>query len=116
MTTEEKNVELAKMIGFVFSNDGRASRYKGIDNTTFYKTSGYLTDTLRFHSDANWQFEVIKHIRSLGYSYAIAGNKEQNTCVIHTPELGAIVGHNKDEKVAIFEALYKFSQFLKQDK
>lgn len=77
-----------------------------------FKEFHYL---LKFDTDANWMFEAIDFIEGKGYPVEIC----QENCTILTNEqpLNDLISCSKEtKKEAIFEALYEFSQYLKQAK
>lgn len=121
MTTLEKNIEIAKMIEW---KKGKHQVFKDywIKNKAVRATND---DELSFDSDANLQFEVIDWIENLkigkrGYAYMqivktniwiYVYNNHTNLC----PAFFNGVEHPKaTRKEAIFEALFQFSQYLKQ--
>jgi len=118
MTIQDKNVAIAEMLGwkkgmlgeFIHPNievkDGMINIISPLD--------------LKFHSDANWQFEAIDWIEKQKYNWQLTQDAphgikfdwfdEHNVCVLEQKE------YYIKPTEAIFEALYQFSQYLKQKK
>lgn len=73
---------------------------------------------LSYDTDANWQYEAIEWIeKDKKYRVSIAGNN----CWINKMDYGAeIIATEQDfegsKKEAIFEVLYQFSQYIKNQK
>ncbi len=157
MTTNEKNVAIAFMLGATIENwyppnklehtTGDylvfpTSLYEYLDENGKKKKYVWYPDNkkqhcdelLKFHSDANWQYEALQWIENLDlsdshYSWEFRDQKynnfngyrtelEGNGCWIYLeltldpPERVAMAeGANKKE--AVFEALYQFSQYIK---
>lgn len=117
MTILDKNIAIAEMLGWTKTGHkhpftpslGELYRHKNY-------SGDYWGEKFKYNSDANWQFEAINFIKSKGYTYAMAGNFKRVSFVIHCSELKAIVSQDSKEIKAIFEALYQFSQYLKQKK
>lgn len=125
MTTEEKNVAIAEMLNWYKTDDGYllpkslesgydymewANTFKRDNSITYYALH---SPNLKFHSDANWQFEALEFVHKLhpveikyGFGVIIDFGIKRN----------AIVEINKNTKEAIFEALYQFSIYLKEKK
>lgn len=141
----EKNIAIAEMIGAVeeqwyppnkdYGSTGRYWKFpKEVAQrlpSTFLQVAGDYG--LKFHSDANWQFEAIDWIeRQKMFEdnlYYVQITKKH--CGIHTEEHTINKYRTKEgfksweyfcnincrentKKEAIFEALYQFSQYLKQ--
>lgn len=130
MTTEEKNIAIAEMLG------AKLTCYYH-NTTTGFKMEQMIGDIveklkslnhlpigqhilngidikyLKFHSDANWQFEALEYVNTQGY-YATS---YPNTCEIENDDKSYYkISQGHTRKEAIFEALYQFSQYLKQKK
>src|SRR6478609_3861847 len=132
-TIQEKNIVIAEMLGwkdmdgdFVLPKNLESNydyrewcdtkEYENPDIFPGFMESHYILspNNLMFRNDANWQYEAINYVKSLGYSYEVEGNKTNCACVIHLPDLRASAASAKEEKLAVFEALYQFSQYLKE--
>ncbi len=128
MTIQEKNIEIAKMLNWTYIKwnepegkydaslkPGWYSKVPKVFNRKinghFYKASN--SNQLNFNTDANRMFEAVNYIKSLGFGFGLAGNKDKCAFVIHLPELEAVAAQGKDEKECIFEGLHKFSTYLK---
>jgi hypothetical protein len=143
MTTQEKNVEIALMLGATIENWYPANIHTSTSgNYLIFPQGKWYPDNVRqhgdtklkFHSDANWQFEALEFITKLDlsdrhYNWVMGGqeynnfsgldyNIQNNACqIILNLELDPprdiiqTVG-----TTAIFEALYQFSQYLKTKK
>lgn len=74
---------------------------------------------LKFHSDANWQFEALDYMKQLGYRFMMADNLIVIQCPV-VKKLSKIAVKLEcsglSRKEAIFEALFQFSQYLKEKK
>lgn len=133
MTQQEKNVEIAKMLGWEYDEISESFDTPFLELVELQafgdeQFSSRLRDfELKFHSDANWQFEAIKWIENLkigknGYAYMqiVKNNIWIYVYKNHTNYIGAFfsgVEHPKaTKKEAIFEALFQFSQYLKEKK
>lgn len=107
MTIQDKNIAIAEML-----------RPKYI---------GYFKESLKFHSDANWQFEALDFIEKLSNDI-----ETYHFCMLEAVNASIRVRNNQTgqssfewlsvfqkgyhqwtRKEAIFEALYQFSQYLK---
>ena len=65
---------------------------------------------LKFHSDANWQFEALEFVNTQGY----CATSYPNTCEIENDDKSYYnISQGYTRKEAIFEALWQFSQYLK---
>lgn len=144
MTTQEKNIEIALMLGWN-DKEGDFLLPKSLEANYDYREwcgtkNAHIQEdwmvtpeqqydiapgNLNFHSDANWQFEAIDWIEKLkigkdGYAYfQIVKNNiwiyVYKNHTNHCPASFSGVEHPKaTKKEAIFEALYQFSQYLKQ--
>ena len=131
MTTEKKNVEIGLMCGFKFVS--------GLNNGKMFlkrETEPEIRrDHLRYDSDANWQFEAIEFVNNLKnvnnsfidvlhnkinyfLSYEVfkkeyPSGKTSNEYITHTFE-NSISFKKGKQKEAVFEALFQFSQYLKE--
>ena len=133
MTIIEKNIAIAEMLGFkkgfwysvekpVTDDKKQFCDFEGQDKV--WKTSAYPKENLLFHSDANWQFEAIDWIENLHEGIAYNVRIESNKCEISVStqyalaydEHLSIFQFGSTKKEAIFEALFQFSQYLKQNK
>jgi len=124
MTTQEKNIEIAKMLGAVREewypsnkDTGSTGIYFAMPQKQYFPNGErYCGDTfLKFDTDANWQFEAIDWVEKQGYPVTVC----QEYCQIDTnfQPYNEIIGYEgKNKKEAIFEALFQFSQYLKQKK
>ena len=144
MTTIEKNVCIAEMLGAVIKGyDSKGNWVEGIQYNfigtkrahkwymPFLSTKTsiisyqvlYADDELRFHSDANWQFEAIDWVEKqnvIGAEYASNYNFISScfSCEIETTgyRSSTIINvENQNRKEAIFEALYQFSKYMKEN-
>ena len=74
--TTEKNIAIAEMLGFKFYSKwiefGRSETTK-TELPNFIDIYGETIQApqLKFHSDANWQFEALLFINRLGYEYEL---------------------------------------------
>lgn len=134
VTDEQKNIAIAEMLGAVKENwyppnkDNETTGDYYIFPHTLYeyieegKTKQYRwypdnvrqhgDSKLKFHSDANWQYEAIDWVEAQGYrvqSYTYG-------CYIVNVDEQVITYDGDNRKEAIFEALYQFSQYLKEKK
>lgn len=143
MTVKEKNVEIAKMIEWDYNELSESFDTPFLERVEIQafgdeQFSSSLRDyELKFHSDANWQFEALNFITTLdlshlhytwemggqeynnfsGFDYNIQNNACQIILNLQLDECRDIIQTTgKDTKEAIFEALYQFSQYLKQKK
>lgn len=141
MTDQEKNIEIAKMLGWVYKNviaddyDARDSFYPVFKKTKSWITpSGDQHETLNFHSDANWQYEAIEFIENIKLKEDKLYYFQMNRCYasVHSIEntidkyrnntdkgweyFCNINASSEDKRKAVFEALFQFSQYLKQKK
>lgn len=125
MTNEEKNIEIGKMLGFEIEGT-YVTNWKKYD--TLLKS---FEDTLKFDSDANWQFEAIDFIENirLGSSQLYTVTIIRRSCSIRSEEYAIDQDRKKNKdaykhfyanssfavakKEAIFEALFEFSQYYK---
>jgi len=132
MTRQEKNIAIAKMLGYSYQDDKEKSFY----NHLRLPNSPEYIKIIPFDSDANWQYEAIEWIENLKFK----DKKDKlyyfqmNRCYagIHSIETTIDKYRNatdkgweyfcninttgKDKKEAVFEALYQFSQHLKNKK
>lgn len=111
-----KNKCIAKMLGWKTNSERSHWKPRGTWNYPTDIHGGYLIDQLKFHSNANWQFEALENIRKQGYWWHIM----YNMILIQKPngrlfEKCCKVEYKNGEKPkeAIFEALFQFSQYLK---
>lgn len=137
MTTIEKNVAIALMLGakeerwYPFNKDtGSSGLYYAMQNQKFFPNGErYCGDSmLKYDIDYNWIFTVIKFIEDLPFNVHI----NECHCGIEMWEDGipkewlnskfetiSVLGGNHfklTKKEAIFEALYQFSQWIKNQK
>lgn len=121
MTTEEKNIEIAKMLGdFKYYEEVEIGMDICEDCWHWISKDEYYQD-LDFHSDANWQFEAIDWINKQGYFFDCSSepNNSAFAHVNHWGDEGYLVsivnthGNKLGLKNAVFEALYQFSQYIK---
>lgn len=138
MTNLDKNIAISEMMGakteIMYEN--KTSGFKDYvtfgeivekwrKSKLFVAGSGerMLTSNLKFDTDANWQFEAIDWIKNQGYNIDIYNIDTIETCVISKGSPNNDAGKyytefsNQDsntKKEAIFEALYQFSQYLKE--
>lgn len=122
LTTEQKNCSIAEMLGWKKGMLGEFTRPDAKPNK-----EGFIDIippfTLKFHSDANWQFEAIDFcekeelLKNTTVEFFILN---QNCSVIaRTSDKGEQLffwfdSEINNRKLAIFEALYQFSQYIKQ--
>ena len=140
MTTQDKNIAIAEMLGWKYVTwmDRRDEKYgktiyegwySRVPNIYNRKINGELYkgrshNNLKFHSDANWQDEAIEWIQQqdvIGAKYASNYNVVVDCfgCYIETTGYHSwtvVRVENENRKETIFEALYQFSQYLKQKK
>lgn len=131
MTIQEKNAEIAKMLGWEYdelSESFDTPFLELVEPQAFgdEQFSSKLKDfELEFHSDANWQFEVIEWIENLkigkaGYAYfQMAKNNiwiyvYKNHTIHCVASFNGVENSKVTKKEAIFEALFQFSQYLKE--
>jgi len=116
VTTQTKNIAIKQMIE-------DSVNMKNIIKENGHHYPSY--EELKFHSDANWQFEALKFIEDLGYDTSISSYLFENRVLISTGNPQGDGGRyteyqvdieSKTKKEAIFEALYQFSQYLKEKK
>jgi hypothetical protein len=124
MTIQEKNIQIAEMLGW---GKGMLGEFTRPD--TKANKEGMINIIppfgLKFDIDANWQFEAIDFVEKQGYIVT----SYQNTCEIESSDgdysesNNCMVGQSyyeisggKERKEVIFEALFQFSQYLKQKK
>lgn len=128
MTVQEKNIEIAKMLGWkyvssidvkdkIYHQSIKAGWYSRLPKALHYKINGLLYkgrshNDLKFHSDANWQFEAIEYIENLGYIFDI-GKNCANIFQDKYPNKEIVNSNKNNRKEAIFEALFQFSQYIK---
>jgi hypothetical protein len=112
MTTVEKNIEIAKMIGWKYDSE---FGYKTNNNS--FGDGYYNSDQMKFHSDANWQFNALNYILKNGLGRWFIG---WNITIINIVNKGVIKPQvrieNENPRKAVFEALFQFSQYLKEKK
>lgn len=134
----EKEIEIALMLGAIIENwypPNKDTKTSGIhlsfpttlinSNIKWYPDNKrYHADSLlKFSTDANWQFAVINWIEQQGYIVT----SYQNTCEIESSDGEYSETNNqmlhqsyyeisggKTRQKAMFEAIYQFSQYLKQ--
>lgn len=134
MTNIEKNVEIARMLGWTYitwqevksevhSKSIRAGWYRKVPKILNRKVNWRLyagrgNNDLKFDIDANWQFEAIDWIEKQGYAFEYCNNQsriyDKDLMWFQRKRLCPTVGDSPKE--AIFEALFQFSQYLKQNK
>lgn len=120
MTIQDKNIAIAEMLGFKTNTKKTHWKYP-FDNNGYLSTAisgihgGWLTQMLKFDTDANWQSEAIEWIEKQGYPFEYCNNQariyDKDLTGWQRKRLCPTVG--KTPKEAIFEALYEFSQYLK---
>lgn len=139
MTVIEKNIEIAKMLGLK-----RIKDWQGVEcftNPNWYhlqwsnkyqdnlEIETYRDSELCYHSDANWQFEVISYIESLPFFVIISSTGCTIKCWEDSIPLEWLKYFSKypfkdiftfggknyklSKKEAIFETLFELSQYLK---
>lgn len=118
MTTQEKNIEIALMLGWVLRKDEIWGSNWVNSNNEMVGVS--FKPDLLFHSDANWQFEaldwVAKWIVSKEVNGEIAIEYFEGEIHVTIDSFKNLKVVKKTAKEAIFEALYQFSQYLKTKK
>lgn len=134
MTTQDKNVEITKMLGFKFYSKymelGRSEGSPSVELPNFIDIYGETLQApnLKFHSDANWQFEALDWIEKLDnpdwfYQFMMiesnnisisARSKKDGSNDFEWYSVFQKGYHNWTRKEAIFEALFQFSQYLKE--
>ncbi len=127
MTTQEKNIAIAEMMSYEYCGYGRDGFFgkkqplyrEGWKKKSFWEIK-FFPAFFKFDSDANFQYAAIDLIERSGkFSFAIDFLPVTGTCVmIHNVTkyglLDCIVQVcNENKKVAVFEALYQFSQHIK---
>lgn len=132
MMTEQKNIAIAEMLGAVKENWYPANKDNGsTGNYYIFPTGKWYPNNkrqhgdyaLKFHSDANWQFEAIDWVEKqnvIGAEYASNYNFISScfSCEIETTgyRSSTIINvENQNRKEAIFEALYQFSKYMKEN-
>ena len=128
MTTEEKNVAIAKMLSWkLYSDNKHFIIPKPLNKLCedHFQNLG-LPEELKFHSDANWQFEAIERIKYISENSKNFFGKYVdiqflldflNGVELYIDKKRVFMQTSFGEnqlKGAIFEALYQFSQYLKQ--
>lgn len=117
-TTKDKNIAIALMLGYVWSKelDGKTYIKKFPEQKDIFSMRPEL---LGFHRDANLQFEALSFLTKnnidwdiLSYNAEEQGYEVSLFCKEFTNP--KIKSRNKDLKEAIFEALYQFSQYIKE--
>ena len=110
--TEEKNIAIAEMLGWKFLSTMPENVI------TDLKKEHHSLHNLKFHLDANWQFEALK--KTMVYTLMKKGstfNDKWFVCTIkeynETTGNKIFIAEGVDENEAIFEALYQFSQYIK---
>lgn len=115
MTTQEKNVEIALMLGWTLGK-------KQLDKNGRWNDCWFDTDDLRktgrennlmFDSDANWQYEAIKKVEEEGYELS-QWEKECDISTMGYRVETIIAGKGNNRMEATFDALFQLSQYLKQ--
>lgn len=128
MTIQEKNAEIAKMLGWRMGHKNPTeTRWKDdwFDTDEIRKTGKGGLEPLLFHSDANWQFEIIEWIENLkiskaGYAYFQMTKNNiwiyvyKNHTIHCVASFNGVENSKVTKKEAIFEALFQFSQYLKE--
>lgn len=133
ITIQDKNIAIAEMLGINQQSEEKFSYGRGdkpyFKDYYFYIPFLYIgrVSNLKFDTDANWQFEVIDWIENIkvndNYCYEVKIWGTHCEIKINPQYLLAFdidypvnwqIGRNKKE--AIFEALYQFSQYLKNSK
>jgi hypothetical protein len=123
MTIEQKNIAIAEMLGWRRGHRDfpKEKRWKNdwFDIDEIRRTRDGL-EPLLFHSNANWQFEAIDWIekqkvyirieKPIGElsSWFVNFDSEHS-------EIKEVQVFNKNRKEAIFEALYQFSRYIKNN-
>jgi len=141
-TIQEKNIVIAEMLGwkdmdgdFVLPKNLESNydyrewcgtkEYENPDIFPGFMESHYILspNNLMFRNDANWQYEAIDWIEKQGYVTNRLGKPDSCTCIIRSLDLdsGLIAastrtGRDIDRKKVVFEALWQFSQYLKEKK
>lgn len=122
----QKNVAIAEMLGAKAEQwypPNEHLKFSGVhmcyrDKDKFFPNGAkfHAADMLKYHNDFNWQLEALAFIESNGYITNILGKDIGCTCVIRSKdgdELPIAVVSNSSKKEAIFEAIYQFSQYIK---
>jgi len=61
---QERNQEIALMLGFKYKNQSKAWAKYPLDNNSFLSLKGWISMyNLKFHSDWNWLMEAVKFIK-----------------------------------------------------
>jgi hypothetical protein len=61
---QERNKEIAAMLGFKYKNQSKYWGKYPLDNNSFLSKLGYLKmDSLQFHSDWNWLMEAVEFVK-----------------------------------------------------
>jgi hypothetical protein len=132
VTIQQKNVAIAEMLGAVKENWYPPNEQYGTTGDYYAFPQGqksWYPDNVRhhgdyalkFHSDANWQFEALDWVERCGCGLSILSNphtglkgchiyKDDRHCGI---EVAGYESNDCTKKEAIFEALYQFSLYLK---
>jgi len=113
MTIEEKNVEIALMLEWERGMLGEFTRPNTLVKNSWIDIIPFFD--LKFHLDANWQFEAIEWIEKQNYMVEITSQE----CSIFSSKISdskedIIWTEGLTKKEAIFEALYQFSQYIKE--
>lgn len=115
---QEKNICISEMLGWKHNTEF------GYHTTErFMGNNWYDADQMKFHSNANWQYEAIEAVEKLGYIVTQYKNtceiesddrqySESNNCMLNQSYYN--VGQGKNRVEATFDALYQFSVYLKQ--
>jgi len=109
MTIEEKNKEIAHMLKWVYVVD------RDIWNPDFFHDYALVnSEDLKFHSNANWQFEALLFITK---TYDAAWKITSKFCEIHNHNNGfncrCEINCPENPLLDMYECLYQFSQYIK---
>jgi len=124
MTTQDKNIAIAEMLGAVKENwyppnklAGTTGDYYVFPAKTWYPDNvrQHRDNALKFDSDANWQYAAIEWIEKQSQEVS----QHVDECSIGETidayyHRGRALGKGKNRLEATFEALYQFSQYLKE--
>jgi hypothetical protein len=104
---QERNEQIALMLGFKYKNQAKYWGKYPLDNNSFLSKLGYvMMNNLKFHSDWNWIMEAVEFIEKIYNNQPVYFG--HNNCVIFSPK--TIRSKGKDKKEAVFIAVSDFAK------